>query len=310
MAESEYDRNVSALRDRFEHFLADYAARRYPSPTGSDPAVRYVLGTGGKRVRPLFTLLAADALGTDIERALSPAVAVEMVHTYSLVHDDLPCMDDDDMRRGQPTAHRKFGEALALLAGDALLTDAFALLAGAEPCARKFGAPEPEISVPLAPSAEARLAMVRELAGAAGGTGMVRGQALDLHWTARNGASRADLDDIHLHKTGLLLGAATALGAAASGRLDVLGRFRAFGRHIGLAFQIRDDLIDELATTGKTRGKDKDAGKLTYLAMMGEKDAMAAADEHTEAAIAELAIPNCRSERLIAFARTLLYRQS
>ena len=276
----------------FEAHLNEVLATLYGDGT-VDAAVRYVMQAGGKRVRPLVTMLAAEALGCDPIAALPAATAAEFVHTYSLVHDDLPCMDNDDFRRGRPTAHKQFGEAVALLAGDALLTDAFSIIAAAEK---------------IAPAN--RVVIVKELADAAGGGGMVGGQALDLHWTARRGATREVLDELHLKKTGYLLGAAAAMGAlSAAADHTVVERFRRFGRLLGLAFQIRDDLIDDLEATGKTRGKDKEAGKLTYLALMSTADAMAAADRLTEEALAILEFDGCRPARLKAVARALLVRR-
>ncbi len=281
--------------ERFETHLGEIAARDYHGDAGVGPAVRYVLSNGGKRVRPILSMLAAEALGGTAENALTAAAAVEFVHTYSLVHDDLPCMDDDDLRRGKPTAHKRFGEASALLAGDALLTDAFALLAAEEHRA----------------DAKTRAAMVADLARAAGGGGMVRGQALDLYWTARHGAQRGDLDTIHLLKTGRLLGAAAALGAlSARANASSVERLRRFGEGIGLAFQIKDDLLDEARGTGKSSGKDRASGKLTYLALMSPAEAAAEADRVTEKALAELAFPECRAEPLVVFARLLLARNS
>jgi geranylgeranyl pyrophosphate synthase len=259
----------------FEAALAAHVDRCYRAESEGDvvaKAVRYVMSNGGKRVRPVLCMLSAEAAGGTARSALSAAIAIEMVHTYSLVHDDLPCMDDDDLRRGKPTAHKAFGEAFALLTGDALLTDAFGVLSEADDLA-----------------AAVRVELVRELATAAGGAGMVQGQALDLHWTARSGAAKSDLDAIHLRKTGYLLGASAAMGAlcAGAGR-EAVAAFRDFGRLIGLAFQIRDDLIDDLTTTGKTQGKDKSAGKLTYLTQMPRTAAAAEATRLTSEALARV----------------------
>lgn len=271
--------------------------------SGNDPvakATHYALESTGKRVRPLLCLLAAEATGGKLEDALPAALAVEMVHTYSLVHDDLPCMDDDDLRRGRPTTHKVHGEAIALLAGDALLTDAFALVAGD---GMAFG---------LARSGLAdgkRLAQVAELAAAAGGGGMVLGQALDMSWTARGGYSKNDLERIHLEKTGRLLAAAAVLGGlagcAAPAQLEAL---RTFGSNLGLAFQILDDLLDDHPTTGKSQGKDKATGKLTYLSLMSAAEARSEADRRTRAAIGALAGVGLAPGPLAEFADSLLNR--
>ncbi len=282
------------LKNTFEGALAGLAESRYGGGTPVEQAVRYVLAGPGKRVRPLLAMLSAEAAGGGPTAALPAALAVEMVHTYSLVHDDLPCMDDDDLRRGRPTAHKVHGDAHALLAGDALLTDAFSVLAEAE-------------ALPAA----TRLAMTRELAAAAGGAGMVRGQSLDLHWTARQGATQGDLNEIHRLKTGCLLGAAAAMGALAGGATaDEAGRCRRFGTLIGLAFQILDDLLDNQRGTGKSQGKDQAAGKLTYMTMMSPAGARAAADRYTAEAMEALGSLRGSQAALVAFARGLLSRMA
>ncbi len=276
----------------FDDHLARNLKSRYAGTSAVDDAVRYVMEAGGKRVRPMLCLLSAEAVGGDPAKALDAALAVELVHTYSLVHDDLPCMDNDDLRRGKPTAHKVFGDANALLAGDALLTDAFAVLsADADPVRG--------------------LALVRELSLAAGGGGMVLGQSLDLHWTARHGAGQAQLDEIHLKKTGYLLGASTAMGAVAGGASpDLAARFREFGRLTGLAFQILDDLLDDSSGTGKSTGKDQAAGKLTYLSLMSREEARRAADRHTAAAVKEISVSGVKADALVGYAQALLTRRS
>ena len=236
-------------------------------------ALAYAMDGGGKFVRPKLCLLAASAVEpgwisshrdrhADSWRGdliLAAAAAVEMVHNYSLIHDDLPCMDDDDLRRGRPTLHKVYDEATALLAGDALLTDAFATIS--------------EVALPRE-HAHAALACVRELSAAAGGRGMVMGQALDLANDGMKSLGRdeaiARLEKIHLNKTGALLGAACAMGAAAAGAsMDVTGAFRNAGQRLGIAFQVMDDLLDESPNTGKTQGKDARSGKVTYLDLLG-----------------------------------------
>jgi geranylgeranyl diphosphate synthase type II len=217
--------------------------------------MRYSLLAGGKRLRPVLVLAFADAAagcsgggGAVAEQA---ACAVEYVHTYSLIHDDLPSMDDDDLRRGMPTSHVKFGEALAILAGDALLTDAFSLLAGgAEP---------------------SRLQLCRELAAGAGGSGMVAGQVLDI--AEDRPAEEAYLTRLHRLKTGALIRASCRMGVlAAGGGAEALGAAEAYGDAVGLAFQVADDLLDVLATPeqlGKPTGADAAAGRHTYPAVLG-----------------------------------------
>lgn len=284
----------------FERALVGFLGTRYPGDDIVSQTVRYAMAGGGKRVRPLLCLMVADAIAGDHKAALPAAIAIEFVHSYSLVHDDLPCMDDDDIRRGRPTAHKVFGESQALLGGDALLTDAFTIVSE--------GRPDPASQVLLPP--ETRLGQVRELAEAAGGSGMVLGQSLDLYWTARSGASRADLDEVHLRKTGFLLGAAAAMGALAGGApAATVTKFRDFGRLLGLAFQVLDDLLDDSTTTGKSAGKDKAKGKLTYLALMSPDEARGAADLYTAQALAALDGTGARLHLLMPFAQNLLKRE-
>ena len=212
--------------------------------------MRYAVLAGGKRIRPILCLAAAEAAGGDPHAALLPGVAIEILHTYTLIHDDLPCMDDDDLRRGQPACHIRFGEANALLAGDALLTLAFEWAAQAEPAA----------------------ALVGELAQAAGHAGVIAGQVEDL--AAEGRAITANgLEHIHHHKTGALLRAALRMGAlTASPSTAVLEAVTRFGHNIGLAFQIVDDILDVTADEkdlGKPVGSDDKADKATYVKLLG-----------------------------------------
>ena len=251
----------------------DAALERFLPPAREAPAIvssamRYSVFAGGKRLRPVLVLAAAEAvaerLGDDargaMELALPAACAIEMIHTYSLVHDDLPAMDNDTLRRGRPTSHVVHGEGMAILAGDALLTDAFGLIAR-EPR-------DPAL-------AQRKLDTIRILADAAGGAGMVGGQALDLK-AAEPGAAPLDEDglrEMHARKTGALLRASALAGATMAGASeDVLGAVAEYGTHIGLAFQIVDDILDveeASAVLGKTSGKDAAAGKPTYPALYG-----------------------------------------
>jgi len=219
-------------------------------------AMEYSLVSPGKRMRPVLVLAAAEAAGADPTPFLPFACAVEMVHAYSLIHDDLPAMDDDDLRRGRPTNHKVFGEAMAILAGDGLLTEAFALIsAGAS-------------AVP----AERRLAAAAELAVAAGAEGMVGGQAADV--LAEGGkAELALVESIHRRKTGALLRASVRIGALACGAdPPTLDRLSRYGETIGLAFQVADDVLDEIGdpeTTGKTGRRDRELGKATVPGVLG-----------------------------------------
>ena len=288
------------LRILFERQLKNFIKNEYHGPNILDQSVSYALNGEGKRVRPLFCLLCCQALQGKSLDAMRAAIAVEMIHTYSLVHDDLPCMDNDHLRRGKPTCHIKFGEDHALLAGDALLTDAFAILSDKE-----FF---PELALNYSPVNLGRL--VRELASASGSKGMVMGQELDLFWTRKNNSSIEDLHQIHIKKTGMLIGAACAMGGICGDASDeVVDSLRSFGVLIGHAFQILDDLIDEYEGIGKSVGKDREMGKLTYLSHMSPEVARKAAQTYTDQA-AELihSLENFDATALESFALGLLSR--
>lgn len=221
-------------------------------------AMRYSVMAGGKRFRPALVLLTSRMLGAADEAALPAACAIEMIHTYSLIHDDLPAMDNDDLRRGRPTSHKVFGEAMAILAGDGLLTEAFCVL-----------------SSQVADGACAA-ALVRELSEAAGPRGMVGGQVLDMESEGTAGRDWP-VELIHRLKTGRLIVAAVRMGAISAGAdSGALERLSEYGRQVGLAFQIADDLLDARSTSadlGKTAGKDAATGKRTYVAVYGVEEA-------------------------------------
>ena len=276
--------------------MVDAALEARMPPADTRPAVlheamRYSVAAGGKRLRPIICLAAAEAIGAPVERALLPALAIEILHTYTLIHDDLPCMDDSGLRRGRPTCHVAYGEANALLAGDALLTLAFEWLAEA---------PAP------APYPPGQIAL--ELARAAGGRGVVGGQVEDLAAEqAQPDANR--LEFIHIHKTAVLFQAAACMGAVAGGaRPDQYETLARYGRQLGLAFQIIDDLLDATATErelGKPAGHDREQGKLTYVAVHG----LAASRARSAALIAESASAaralGPAAEPLVALAESL-----
>jgi geranylgeranyl diphosphate synthase type II len=258
-------------------------------------ALRYSLLSGGKRLRPLLCCAASEACGGTARRALPAAVAVEMIHAYSLIHDDLPCMDDDDLRRGRPTSHMVFGEGVAVLAGDALLTEAFAVLARAKPRARYTAAD-----------------LVAELARAAGSRGLIAGQVADLEAEGRRPAESA-LYFIHAAKTGMLLRAALKLGGMSAGATTAqIAALDRFGFALGLAFQIQDDILDatqNAATLGKSAGKDAAAGKMTFPALYGLTRSRALAEEWTSEAIRSLRSPGLRGSTLQALALAMLRRE-
>jgi geranylgeranyl diphosphate synthase type II len=246
-----------SLRSRVNARLEKYVEQAPGVPPRLQEAMSYSLAAGGKRLRPILVLLSCEACGGDVEAALPAACAIEMVHTYSLIHDDLPAMDNDDLRRGRPTNHIVFGEALAILAGDGLLTLAFEALAG-------------DVSPP-----EIAAACCADLARAAGMAGMVGGQVADLEAEGRSVSSLDELEGIHRRKTGALLASALTMGARIGGAgNEDLHRMASFGRCLGLAFQITDDLLDvcgTVQTLGKAVQKDASRGKLTYPSLLGEE---------------------------------------
>jgi len=273
-------------------------------------AARYSLFSGGKRIRPVLALLVNEACGSPAARALPIAAAIEMIHTYSCIHDDLPAMDDDDFRRGRASCHRQYDEATAILAGDALLTEAFAVLA-------------------LAPDRDLLAELVRILAEAAGFQGMVAGQAADIAAekacqtdgagqrgvaVQKGGAGQgeAELLFIHAHKTGALLTASVLLPALANRLSDEkLDSIKRFGESLGLAFQIVDDILNETAdekTLGKPVGTDRELGKLTWVTLHGLDAARIMAREETERAISAVEFFGEAGEPLRMAARYVLER--
>lgn len=250
------DDTCRALKARVNEQLERYVEQIPGCPTRLQEAMAYSLLAGGKRLRPILVMLACEACGGEAEAALPAACAIEMVHTYSLIHDDLPAMDNDDLRRGRPTNHVVFGEALAILAGDGLLTLAFETLARDLPSA-------------VAASCCA------DLAKAAGMAGMVGGQVADLEAEGRTTGTLEELEGIHRRKTGALLCSALTMGARIAGAdHDTLHRLTQYGRCLGLAFQITDDLLDVRGSSqslGKAVNKDASHGKLTYPSLLGEE---------------------------------------
>jgi geranylgeranyl diphosphate synthase type II len=263
-------------------------------------AVRYSLFAGGKRIRPLLVLAAGEAVGGRREEVMPLACAVEMVHTYSLVHDDLPAMDDDDLRRGKPTSHKVFGEAIAILAGDALLTRAFQIMA--------------EVATHTGPEGRARrLAATAILAEAAGSTGMIGGQVMDLESEGRMVDGEA-LERMHRAKTGALLGACVRGGAVlGGGDGDDRARLDRYASAVGLAFQVVDDVLDETGAAhelGKTAGKDARAGKATYVSVHGLESSRALARRLLDEARSALAPLGARGRLLEALARVIVERRA
>ena len=265
-----YDSYRAAVDDHLGGLFADAKDKPYRR---LQEAMRYSLLSGGKRVRPVMTLAFCDMLGGQWREALPFACALELVHTYSLIHDDLPCIDDDDLRRGRPTCHKVYGETMAVLAGDALQGEAFGLIAAAP-----------------AMTAQQRIDAVAVLSAACGGGGMVAGQVLDVDHLAQG---ETDLRLLHRLKTGAMLQAAAELGCVAAGADDGLRqRARDYGCHIGLAFQVRDDVLDVVADQGelgKPIGSDRAEGKRTFVDLLGLEACQALVAEETAKAKAALA---------------------
>jgi len=274
---SEFHDQLQAFHQRSDRALLGYIA---PLPFNDGKmveAMRHGALLGGKRLRPFLVYATGRMFGLSLENLDAPAAAVECIHAYSLIHDDLPAMDDDDLRRGQPTCHIKFGEANAILAGDALQTLAFSILADAD---------MPDVAL------RDRLAMISELAKASGVAGMCGGQSLDLEAEGKQIDLQA-LEQIHRHKTGALIRAAVRLGALAAGEpgraaLPELDRYAAA---IGLAFQVQDDILDVVGETekiGKRQGSDQQLGKSTYPALLGLDSAKLKAWDLYQEALASL----------------------
>jgi geranylgeranyl diphosphate synthase type II len=255
------------LRDLVEEHLAGLRFVREPAASGLEEAMRYSLLAGGKRIRPVLALATADAIGRDPRQVLPLAAALELIHTYSLIHDDLPAMDDDDLRRGRPTCHVQYGEDVAILAGDALYAEAFRMVLHEQ-----------------TGDAAAILRAVAELADATGANGMVGGQFIDVQGDVQ------DLRRMHELKTGRLIGAAVECVLLLAGTRDpspTLNAFRAFAAELGVLFQIVDDILDVTGTDaalGKPQGSDERHGKRTYVSSHGLDGARAlAAESHRNA---------------------------
>lgn len=261
---------LARVRVRTEQALDRRLPTATQAPSRLHAAMRYVTLDGGKRLRAALVFATGEALGAAPEALDVPACALELVHAYSLVHDDLPAMDNDDLRRGKPTCHKAFDEATAILAGDALQTLAFELLAR---------------DAALCVSPARRLDMIARLAAAVGSTGMAGGQAIDLGAVGRL-LTLAELEDMHARKTGALIGAAVALGALSAESSDAaqLAPLDAYARAIGLAFQIADDILDvegDTAILGKPRGSDQKHAKPTYPALLGlDRARLLAREQH------------------------------
>jgi geranylgeranyl diphosphate synthase, type II len=275
----------------------------FPTPTGLERKViesaRYSLFAGGKRLRPILCLAASEIVGGARELVMPVACALEMIHTYSLIHDDLPAMDDDDYRRGRLTNHKVYGEAIAVLAGDALLTEAFDFIAG--------------VSNSGAVPAEKVLQVIRVVVKAAGYRGMIGGQVIDLECESRE-VDLATVEYMHVHKTGALLSASLETGAIlGGGSSEQISALRRYGHHFGLAFQITDDNLDlegDAEVMGKQPGSDLAKNKSTYPALLGLARSKEAARDHVDEALKSLTIFGEAAEPLRSIARYLLVRKA
>jgi farnesyl diphosphate synthase len=287
---------MGGIQGRMESVLARLLPPAHVAPARLHEAMRYATLEGGKRVRPLLAFAAGEVSGAAPERLEVAAAAVELIHAYSLVHDDLPCMDDDVLRRGKPTVHVEYDEATALLVGDALQSLAFQLLSEHR----------------LADEPRAQLDMVKTLAVAAGSRGMAGGQQIDLESTGKS-LSVPELEVMHIHKTGALIRAAVLLGAGC-GALSENHRQKLdkYAKAIGLAFQVTDDVLDydsSTATLGKTAGKDSKQGKSTYVSAMGLPRAKEMAETLRAEAHAALAGMGAAARRLGELADFIVLRK-
>ena len=281
---------------RMETVLAGLLPSARITPSRLHDAMRYATLGGGKRVRPMLVFAAGEVAGAEAARLEVAAAAVELIHAYSLVHDDLPCMDDDVMRRGKPTCHVEFDEATALLAGDAMQSLAFQLLAEHR----------------LADDPVVQLQMIQLFAVACGSRGMAGGQAIDLDAVGQ-AITLPELENMHIHKNGALIRASVLLGARCGRPLDTaeLGGLDRYAKCVGLAFQVVDDILDEAAdsaTLGKTAGKDREAGKPTYTSLLGLPEARKFADRLLADAHEALAGFDARADRLRQLADFIVRR--
>lgn len=295
MATAEFTKYLKTTAAEVDRALDKFLPAEKIAPQTIHKAMRYSVFAGGKRLRPILCLAAAEACGGDPEKAIAAACAVEVLHTYSLVHDDLPCMDDDDLRRGRPTCHKVFGDGMAVLCGDALLTEAFLILA----------------QTPGTPRYKAD-SFIKELALTSGSRLLIGGQVMDLEGEGKD-LSKAQLILIHKAKTAALLTTSLRLGAmavnATPAKLEALSTF---GQCLGLAFQIIDDILDVTQSTevlGKTAGKDANVAKATYPAIVGLEKSRKEAAALTKKAMAALEVFGKKADRLHQIADFLVVRE-
>jgi geranylgeranyl diphosphate synthase type II len=295
MSTPSFTKYLSDTAKHVDRALDGFLPKEKIVPTTIHKAMRYSVFAGGKRLRPILCLAAAEACGGEIERAMPAACAVEVLHTYSLVHDDLPCMDDDDLRRGRPTCHKVFGDGMAVLCGDALLTEAFLILA------QTMQTPRYRMD-----------AFIKELALTSGSRHLIGGQVMDLEGEGKS-LTKAQLILIHKAKTAALLTTSLRLGAMAVNATPAkIEALTTFGQSLGLAFQIIDDILDVTQSTevlGKTAGKDANVAKATYPAIVGLEKSRKEAAALTQKAMHAIAGFGKRADHLHQIANFLLGRE-
>jgi farnesyl diphosphate synthase len=297
LTETDFQGWMGAVQARMETALARLLPAAQVAPAKLHEAMRYAVLEGGKRVRPLLAFAAGELSEAPRERVEVAAAAVELIHAYSLVHDDLPCMDDDVLRRGKPTVHVEYDEATAMLVGDALQSLAFQLLSESK----------------LASEPQRQLEMVRTLAAASGSRGMAGGQQIDLEATGKP-LTLPELELMHIHKTGALIRAAVLLGFSCGEKFSESEKARLdrYAKAVGLAFQVVDDVLDSeanTATLGKTAGKDAKQGKPTYVSVIGLAAARRMADELRQEAHEAIRDLGARAHRLSALADYIVLRK-
>jgi geranylgeranyl diphosphate synthase, type II len=312
MAPFDTKRYINEKREFIDSYLKSYFDTPL-SPSILHEAMKYSIFAGGKRIRPILVLASYEACGGDAEDIIPQAAALELIHTYSLIHDDLPAMDDDELRRGKPTNHKVFGEAMAILAGDALLTEAFKMISECGMHNAEFKNITSFSNFKIRISKSAILKVIREVAIAAGAYGMVAGQAQDII-SEDSRPEKETLEFIHLHKTAALIQASVKIGPILAGsKKSILNAMEKYGEAIGLAFQIIDDILDIEGKTeeiGKTSGSDLRKKKVTYPALYGLEKARQKAEDLISMAIDSLKIFSHEADPLREIALHLLKRRA
>jgi geranylgeranyl diphosphate synthase type II len=311
--------DINAYLEEKRALIEDWLAKAFPSenapPSTIHQAMRYSLMARSKRIRPVLTLATTESLGGKVEKAIPFACALELIHTYSLIHDDLPAMDNDDFRRGRPSNHKVFGEAMAILAGDALLTHAFYLMSipySSESTVASESSVSSESSVESTVSPRLAVEIITEIARAAGTEGMIGGQVMDIQLEGQS-ATISQVEAMHHGKTGAMILAAIRIGGLVANVSEKqMESLTTFGRHIGLAFQIVDDILNVEGNPeklGKSVGSDRTAKKSTFPSVLGLQESKACARSHYEQAVQALELFGERAQILRALARFIICRE-